>query len=101
MFWGYAKVVYECKEFPYSGYCKQDAFEPVGLYGYMAWNNLGCCFGTTATVNPTASSTTMATQTATVKPTPTVIATTTKPTDSKPTSTAAWYVDFARKLLYF
>jgi hypothetical protein len=42
-----SKVVYQCREFPYSGYCNQKAFAPGEQYDYMAWTLLGPCDGTT------------------------------------------------------
>jgi hypothetical protein len=49
-----ANVVYECREFPYSGYCNQEGFAPGDQYGYMAWNRLGPCDGTKSpTISPT------------------------------------------------
>jgi hypothetical protein len=41
-------VVYECREFPYSGYCNQKGFAPGTEYDYMAWNLVGPCDGTLA-----------------------------------------------------
>jgi hypothetical protein len=37
------KNVYECKAFPYSGYCSQAGYEPNGTYGSMGWTLLGVC----------------------------------------------------------
>jgi hypothetical protein len=50
-----AKVVYQCREFPYSGYCNQKGFAPGEQYDYMAWTLLGPCDGTLA---PTSAPTT-------------------------------------------
>ncbi|KAL3761269.1 hypothetical protein ACHAWU_010182 [Discostella pseudostelligera] len=48
-----ADVVYECREFPYSGYCNQEGFAPGDQYDYMAWNRLGPCDGTKSpTISP-------------------------------------------------
>lgn len=46
--------VYECKPFPYSGYCGQAGFEPgkVGSAWTEAWTLLGSCSGT---IEPTSS----------------------------------------------
>ncbi len=37
--------VYECKAWPYSGFCKQKNYEPGTTYGNMGWNELGWCDG--------------------------------------------------------
>jgi len=37
---------YECKGWPFTPYCTQAGFEPGSSYGYMAWYDLGQCFGT-------------------------------------------------------
>jgi len=49
-----AKVVYQCREFPFSGYCNQQGFAPGEQYDYMAWTILGRCDGSlTPTSAPT------------------------------------------------
>ena len=40
------KVVYQCREFPNSGYCNQKGFTPGEQYDYMAWTVIGPCDGT-------------------------------------------------------
>jgi hypothetical protein len=37
--------VFECKPWPYSGWCSQDAYEPDGPTGYWpdAWTPIGYC----------------------------------------------------------
>ena len=48
------KVVYQCREFPLSGFCNQVGFAPGEQYDYMAWTLLGLCDGTLApTIAPT------------------------------------------------
>ncbi|KAL3816823.1 hypothetical protein ACHAXA_008686 [Cyclostephanos tholiformis] len=39
---------YECKPWPVSQYCSSNTYAPDGPYGYMAWTDLGQCFGTLA-----------------------------------------------------
>ena len=50
------KNVYQCKAFPYSGYCGQAGYEPNGTYGSMGWTLLGVC-DPVATDSPTAAPT--------------------------------------------
>lgn len=46
-------IVYECREWPNTGYCNQGSgFEPGTQYGGMAWKLLGSCTGS---ISPTAS----------------------------------------------
>ena len=40
------KIVYQCREFPFSGYCNQEGFAPGTQYDYMAWTVVGPCDGT-------------------------------------------------------
>ena len=44
-------VVYQCKKFPYSGYCKLDGYTPGTDAGKLGWSKLGWCDGT---ISPTA-----------------------------------------------
>lgn len=47
------QIVYECKEWPNTGYCNQGGFAPgVSKYDHMGWKLLGSCSGSMA---PTAS----------------------------------------------
>ena len=50
------KLVYQCREFPFSGYCNQrEVFAPGEQYDYLAWSFVGPCDGTLAPTNaPTA-----------------------------------------------
>ena len=43
-------LVYECKEYPYSGYCSagHEVFAPYSVNGDMGWNLLGYCAGTSS-----------------------------------------------------
>jgi len=50
----YKGRVYECKQWPYSGFCGQANYEPGTTYGNMGWNPLGWCDGT---IKPTAAPT--------------------------------------------
>jgi len=46
-------IVYECREWPNTGYCNQGSgFEPGTQYGHMAWKLRGSCTGT---MSPTTS----------------------------------------------
>ena len=49
------KLVYECKAYPYVGYCNQHGpFAPGEQYASMAWTLVGACTGTLApTTSPT------------------------------------------------
>lgn len=40
------KIVYQCRDFPYSGYCNQKGFAPGDQYADMAWTKIGPCEGT-------------------------------------------------------
>ena len=53
---GTGSNVYECKAYPYSGYCSQVGFEPGTTYGSMGWTHLGTC-DPNATASPTATPT--------------------------------------------
>lgn len=47
------QIVYECKPFPFTAYCKAgDKFSPRAEFGDLAWNLVGACEGTSS---PTAS----------------------------------------------
>jgi len=49
------KIVFECKTFPNSGYCNQEAFAPGAEHADRAWILKGYCEGTTApTLSPVA-----------------------------------------------
>lgn len=49
------KIVFQCREFPYSGYCNQKGFGPGEQHDYMAWTVIGPCDGTLSpTSAPTA-----------------------------------------------
>jgi len=49
-------IVYQCREFPYSGFCGQGiGFKPASKYGELAWTLKGSCTGTIApTTSPVA-----------------------------------------------
>ena len=51
---GWRFIVYECKDFPSSQWCSQDAYKPGSNYEYMAWTVKGYCDGT---LSPTAAPT--------------------------------------------
>ncbi|EJK76588.1 hypothetical protein THAOC_01640 [Thalassiosira oceanica] len=52
---GWRFIVYECKDWPSSPYCSQDAYKPGSQYDYMAWTVKGHCDGTLPpTAAPTA-----------------------------------------------
>ncbi|EJK76968.1 hypothetical protein THAOC_01236, partial [Thalassiosira oceanica] len=46
------KIVYQCKEWPFNGFCSQAGFEPGSQDGATAWTVIGACEGT---IPPTAS----------------------------------------------
>ena len=71
------KVVYQCREFPFSGYCNQKGFAPGEQYDYMAWTLVGPCDGTLApTSAPTEyTGTCTYTKVVTTTPTPTPVIT--------------------------
>jgi len=49
------KMVYQCREWPNEGWCKQKEYKPAGPYSDMAWTVVGPCDGTmTPTVAPSA-----------------------------------------------
>lgn len=49
------KMVYQCREWPNEGWCKQKEYLPGGPYSDMAWTVVGPCDGTmTPTVAPSA-----------------------------------------------
>ncbi len=70
------KVVYQCREFPYSGYCNQKGFAPGEQYDNMAWTLVGPCDGTVApTSSPTGyTGTCTYTKVVATTPTPTPVA---------------------------
>jgi hypothetical protein len=35
--------LYQCKTWPYTTWCSQDAYEPSGLFGTQAWKSIGTC----------------------------------------------------------
>ncbi|EJK64822.1 hypothetical protein THAOC_14403, partial [Thalassiosira oceanica] len=52
---GWRFIVYECKGWPSTSYCSQDAYKPGSQYDDMAWTVKGHCDGTLSpTVAPTA-----------------------------------------------
>ena len=52
---GWRFVVYECKDFPISSFCSQEAYKPGSQYQNMAWTLKGHCDGTLSpTATPTA-----------------------------------------------
>lgn len=70
------KIMYQCREWPNSGYCNQVTFAPGKQYDYIAWTRLGPCDGTKAPINapmPTIAPTHAPTPTSspTIAPTPT------------------------------
>jgi hypothetical protein len=71
------KMVYQCREFPYSGYCNQEGFAPGEQYDYMAWTLVGPCEGTLVpTSAPTEySGSCTYTKVVTTTPTPTPVST--------------------------
>merc|ERR1712115_92949 len=41
------KIVYQCREWPNTGYCNQSAFQPgVSEHDFMGWTLMGACTGT-------------------------------------------------------
>ena len=73
----YTQIVYQCREYPFSGYCNQkEGFAPGEQYDYVAWTIIGPCQGTLVpTSSPTAYSGTctyLKVVTATPTPTPVI-----------------------------
>lgn len=65
---GTTNNVYECKEYPHSGYCSQAGYEPGTTNGGMGWTLLGTC-GPLLTHSPSKAPTAKPTKAPTAKPT--------------------------------
>ncbi|EJK52810.1 hypothetical protein THAOC_27881, partial [Thalassiosira oceanica] len=42
------RIVYQCRGYPYEGYCNQEAFQPGTAYGHIPWTVIGACDNTMA-----------------------------------------------------
>ncbi|EJK69004.1 hypothetical protein THAOC_09783 [Thalassiosira oceanica] len=42
------RIVYQCRQYPYEGYCNQEALQPGTAYEHFAWTVIGACNKTIA-----------------------------------------------------